>query len=161
MCVSANACTDVVFVPGLFVLCIRVDTYPIPLRENGRSLYIFSFNALASRRDLALHLAALLRDCLPIFATLVIEPLVLRRPRQRYGWSYNLSAAIGNSLIKFRIADRAREMNCTSIHRGAERKESFLLILTGLQFTISDLHGFILPRDEDSSSCDNRMHVIS
>lgn len=49
---------------------------------------------------------ATLRLHLPISATLVIEPLILRRLRWGYEWSYNLSEAIGNSLIKFRIADK-------------------------------------------------------
>lgn len=85
VCVTASTCADeLVFVPAFRIMhpCGYLHTHPTPSRGNGRSLYIFSFNAL---RDLASHLAALLRDCLPIFATLVIEPLTLRRLRQEYG----------------------------------------------------------------------------
>lgn len=136
VCIFASICLgELVFVPafGIMHSCRYLHTHPAsPLRGNGRSLYIFSFNALTPLRDLTLYLAALLRDYLPIFATLVIEPLTLRRLRWECGWSYNLSEAIGNSLIKFRIADKTREMDCTGIRCDTERKDTFPLILTGL-----------------------------
>lgn len=66
--------------------------------RDGRTLYIFSFNALTPR--------SARRPCFyasPSSSPLVIEPRASTGVRER---SYNLSAAIGNFLIKFRIADR-------------------------------------------------------
>lgn len=92
--------------------------------RNGRSLYIFSFNALTPLRGLALYPRRYFATTFPSSPP-SSSSFALRWPRREYGRSYNLSVAIGNSLIKFRIADRTREMDCIDTRRDTEEKETF------------------------------------
>lgn len=106
-----------------YTLSLSLSSYHRCVR-NGRSLYIFSFNALTPLRGLALYPRRYFATTFPSSPP-SSSSFALRWPRREYGRSYNLSVAIGNSLIKFRIADRMREMDCIDTRRDTEEKESF------------------------------------
>lgn len=106
----------------LFVLCIRVDSYIPTLYQHYEGTFVVHF--LVQRT----HPAVLLYTSRRYFATAFpssppsSSSLSHFDGHVRCGWSYNLSAAIGNFLIKFRIADKTREMDCTGVRRDTAKR---------------------------------------